>query len=147
LCCREHITVMRFFSRSTFICIFMYTRIGVSCAQERFVVTIEQKAGRMNFSAFAMGRSYTVKVTMFKADGMSKAVHRKFLIELISKEIMSVESIIRDIEKAIRLFAGRETFFAAVKKWKSDLVFLNEYYKRTSPIRGVLKSRNWNTKL
>lgn len=90
---------------------------------------------------------YTVKVTMFKADGMSKAVHRKFLIELISKEIMSVESIIRDIEKAIRLFAGRETFFAAVKKWKSDLVFLNEYYKRTSPIRGVLKSRNWNTKL
>ena len=39
---------------------------------------------------------------------MSKAVHRKFLIELISKEIMSVESIIRDIEKAIRLFAGRE---------------------------------------
>lgn len=78
---------------------------------------------------------------------MSKAVHRKFLLELISKEIMSVESIIRDIEKAIRLFAGRETFFAAVKKWKSDLVFLNEYYKRTSPIRGVLKSRNWNTKL
>ena len=80
-------------------------------------------------------RGYNVK-----ADGMSEAVRRKFLIELISKEIMPAESIIRDIENAIRLFEGRKKFFTAVKKWKSDLVFVNEYYKRAFPISGELKT-------
>ena len=80
-----------------------------------------------------------------RANGMGDTIRRKLLLDLITKKVMSVEAIIRDIENALKIFAGRATFISAIKKWESDLVFLNEHFKRSTSVIGELKNHNQNT--
>lgn len=61
-------------------------------------------------------------------DGMMSEDERHLLLVTLLKENkMTQFRIIRDIERAIRIFENNYRYSNAVSKWKSDLLFISEY--------------------
>ena len=58
---------------------------------------------------------------------LSEKERHNILSWLIDTKTMSYFEICRDIENAISIFDGRPNYFNALKKWRSDLLFLGDY--------------------
>lgn len=80
-------------------------------------------------------RGYNVK-----ADGLTDAVRKKFILRLIKEKMMSADAIHRDIENALRIFSSNAKFVEACKKWNDDLVFVDQITSFRFAGTGELKN-------
>lgn len=65
------------------------------------------------------------------AGKLSEKERENYLIKLYETKIFTEFEIVRDIENAIQIFDGRICYAEAVKKWKTDLLFITEYIRNT----------------
>ena len=78
----------------------------------------------IDYSSFGVSELYTYGYNV-RQEGMSKEERRALLICLLETGKMKKFDIVRDIEKAIKLFENRPQDALAVHKWREDLNFVN----------------------
>lgn len=77
----------------------------------------------IDYSSFGVSELYTYGYNV-RQEGMPKEERRALLICLLETGKMKKFDIVRDIEKAIKLFENRPQDALAVHKWREDLDFL-----------------------
>lgn len=93
----------------------------------RTLDTIEKSKNNDAYSSFKLQSELYSWGYNVQKEGLSEKERQDLLINLLNKNKITLFAMRRDIEKAINIFKHHPQFALALKKWKSDLEFINEY--------------------
>ena len=104
-------------------CIQNYGKLNIRIKQAEPQDAVYSKG----FSDESQLHSYGYNVV---AGGLTTKDRRDILVRLLNQNLMTYEEIRRDLETSIYIFENRESYQAAIDKWRGDLKFITDYYNQ-----------------